>query len=210
MAEGILIAVSIILLIIAVPLVYFLFKKLGHGIKHLFFAVITCIMLTSLIQLGIFYSILKFKIFEVLCSLGLDCNSLFSGFVKLSIFSSIAIFAILISIYYIFKILKGIFKIAIVIIGIILIVIACIIVYKSYVPNNSIMPDVSICSINEDCIIIQDNGNASAMNKKYIEGRLEDSPNSLNASLDCMYRPVCVANKCHTERKENVSVCGNF
>jgi len=208
MAETILITIFIILAVFAIPLVYFLFKKAGHGIKHLFFAFIICIMLTSIIQLGIFYFIMRYSIFEKLCDFGLDCNALFAGFVKLSLYSSIGIFAILLSVYYLFHIMKGLLKWGVIIIGIFIILAACFIVYKSYVPNNSIMPDTTLCSINEDCLVIQDKENVSSMNNKFIEGRLEDIPDSLNETPTCMYKPICVENKCKAELRDNASLCG--
>jgi hypothetical protein len=201
---------TIILAVIAIIIVYFARKKIGHEIKHVFFSVIICIMLTSMIQLGIFYFIMKFKVFTMLCKYGFDCNALFNGFLTMSIYSSIAIFAIILSVYYIFKILKGIFKIAIVVIGIALIVVAGVVIYNNYFSNNPILPDTDACIIDEDCIIIQDNGNASAMNGRYIEGRLEDLPNYINETLSCMYRGICVDSKCGIELKENVSACFNF
>ena len=209
MNEVILIVIAILLVLIAIPIVYFLAKKIGHGLKHIFFTALVCIMLTSIIQLGIFYFIMKFGVFSRLCEFGFNCSSLFSGFMKFSLFSSIGIFAILISVYYLFKFLKGIFKIAIVVGGIILIVIACVVVYKSFVPTDSVFPDTSLCVANEDCIIIQEKGNASAMNKQYIGGRLEDIPNSINESLSCMYSGVCIENSCGVVLRENVSSCGN-
>ena len=208
MIEVVLILVAMLLVLIAIPIVYFLAKKIGHGLKHVFFTAIICVMLTSMIQLGIFYFIMRFKVFVYLCKYGADCNSLFSSFVNISLYSSLAIFAFIISIYYLFKFLKGILKWGVIIFGIVLIIVAGVLVFNMFMPStNKIMPNTSLCISNEDCIVIQEQGNASAMNKKYIQGRLEDIPNSLNSSLTCKYYPICIDKKCDVELRENSSVC---
>lgn len=196
------ILITIFLVIIAVPIVYFLSKKIGHGIKHLFFSIIICIMLTSMIQLGIFYLVMKLRIFAILCEYGFNCNSLFSGFLYISIYSSIAIFSIIISVYYLFKILKGLFKIGIIILGIALIVIACIAVFKSYAPQESDIRNISYCTNLEDCAIIQENENISSININYL-----NSENIPNESLNCIYYPTCINNQCGIELRENSSLC---
>jgi len=137
MIEVVLILVAMLLVLIAIPIVYFLAKKIGHGLKHVFFTAIICVMLTSMIQLGIFYFIMRFRVFVYLCEFGADCNSLFSSFVNISLYSSIAIFALIISVYYLFKFLKGILKWGVIILGIVLIIVAGVLVFNMFMPSTS-------------------------------------------------------------------------
>jgi len=198
MVSSLLVIISITLFIIAGPVVWFLAKKLKHGLKHVFLAVLVSVMLTSLIQLGIFYFVMKYKVFEILCNLGFDCNNLFSNFLKISIYSSIAIFAFIISIYYIFKILKGIFKWGILIFGVVIIIIACGLVYNMYFSGNHTeeIIDKAFCNTNNDCVLMNSTNSLVAINSNYIKGWQEDIPNSIVQNNSCDYEARCINKKC--------------
>jgi len=183
---------SVILGIVAIPLIYFLAKAIGHGIKEFGKSILFCLMLTSIFELLLFMGLLYSNVFVFMCRIGMDCNAIFNKFISLFVSLSIGIFVIILCIYYAIKIIKKSLKIFFIILGILLILAAGFSVFNFQKQNTS----TSSCNINSDCVLINSTDNLVAINSNYIKGWQEDIPNSFVQNNSCAYEASCVNKKC--------------
>jgi hypothetical protein len=184
---------SIILVVIAIPLIYLLAKAIGHGIKEFGKSVLICLMITSILELILFMGLLYTNVFVFMCRIGMDCNAIFDKFISLFFSLSIAIFVIVLCIYYAIKIIKKSLKIFFIILGICLILVAGFSVYN-FQKQGTI--DTTSCNIRSDCVLINSTGSLVAINVNYIKGWQEDIPGSFVQNSSCDYEATCVKNKC--------------
>jgi len=97
---------AIIIPILIIGMIIFFIRKLKYDHKKILKSVWISLLITLILE-GLFYVIGSyFRFFEVMCKIGADCPTQFQMFINYFFYSFIAIFLIVIFIYYIIKMIK--------------------------------------------------------------------------------------------------------